>query len=78
MNPLFAYVLSGILARILGTIRWETAAGTTVSLKGWIYQSLYASWLPPKLASLSFALSIVAIILAFCWVLFKRKIYIKV
>lgn len=78
MNALFAYILSGVLATLLYTINWTNAAGESISLKGWIYNSLFTSWLSPKNASLGFALFNVVVVLAFCWVLYRKKIYIKV
>lgn len=78
MNALFAYILSTIIAKMMYTINWIDSAGETVSLKGWMYASFYTSWLPPKAASLAFALTNVLIVLAFCWILYRKKIYIKV
>lgn len=78
MNALFAYILSGVLAVLLYTIKWTNTAGETITLKGWIYDAFYTSWLSPKNASLAFALTNVVVVLAFCGILYRRKIYIKV
>lgn len=78
MNALFAYILSGVLAVMLYTISWTNAAGESISLKSWLYSTFYTSWMGPKNASLAFALTNVAIVLVFCWILYRRKIYIKV
>lgn len=78
MNALFAYILSGVLATLLYTISWTNAAGESITLKAWLYDGLFTSWLSPKNASLGFALLNVLVVLAFCWVLYRRKIYIKV
>lgn len=72
-NPLFIFVLSGLIAKLLGIINWNGA-----SLKGWLYNTLYLSWLDSNLASLLFAVSFLILMwLQGRW-LDKRKIYIKV
>ena len=78
MNALFAYILSSFMAKMLYIINWIDRTGETVTLKAWIYESFYTSWLPPKVASMAFALSNVLVVLAICWILYRRKIYIKV
>jgi predicted acyltransferase len=78
MNALFAYLLSGVFATLLYTISWTSAAGNSTSLKGWLYQSFFTSWLSPKNASLGFALFNVLVVLAFSWILYRKNIYIKV
>lgn len=78
MNPLFLYVLSGLLAKLLIYTKWETATGETQSLWGWIYGNIFESILSPKSASLAFAISFVLIHLLVGWILWKRKIFIKV
>lgn len=78
MNALFAYILSGVLAVLLFTIKWENGAGELISLRSWIYNGLYTPFLSPKRASLAFALSNVLVVYAFCVVLYRKKIYIKV
>lgn len=78
MNALFAYILSSVLATLLYTVSWTNTAGESTSLKGWLYSNLFTSWLSPKNASLAFALINVLLVLAFCWILYRRKIYIKV
>ncbi len=78
MNALFAYILSGIFAVLMFTIKWPVGEGEMISLQGFLYKNLYTSWMAPKVASLAYALTNVGVILAACWVLYKKKIYIKV
>lgn len=78
VNPLFAYVLSGIVAKLMYTIHWTTAAGDTQTPKGWVYQHWFESWLSPYNASLGFALLNVAFCLGVVWLLYRKRIYIKV
>jgi len=78
MNALFAYILSSGFAKLTGLIRWQTAAGDTMSVRGWLYQNFFTSWLPDYNASLAFAIFNVLFVFFFCWILYKKKIYIKV
>jgi predicted acyltransferase len=77
MNAIFVFVASGALAKIL--IRTKIGEGEShTSLWGYIYKNVYASWLPPKDASLAFAVTLILFFLAILWWMFKKKIFIKV
>jgi predicted acyltransferase len=78
VNPILAFVGSGMMARLIYSVIKVPYDGATVSLQSAIYQSLYASWLPPRLASLAFAFSFVLLWLGILWVLYKRRIFLKV
>ncbi len=73
MNPLFIYILHSVIVKIMFAINID--GGTTYS---WIYKNAFLSWLSPNNASLAFALMHVGINLLVAWVLYKRKIFIKV
>lgn len=78
-NPLVAFLGSGLMARtIYSLIRIPQADGSTPSLQRVIYETAYASWLPPRDASLLFALSFVAVWALILWALDRRKVYWKV
>lgn len=68
-NPIVAFVGSEMLARLMYSITPAESA---------IYHAAYASWLPPRLASFAFALSIVLAWLAVLTVLYRRRIFLKV
>lgn len=72
-NPLFIYIMAGVFVILLGLIK----VGDT-SLKGWIYQHGYQSWLTDYNASLAFAISYMLIMWLLGYWMDKRKIYIKV
>ena len=72
-NPLILYVLSGLVVTILSMI----PIGDT-SLRGFIYQNFYTSWLSPKMASFLFAFSYMLIIWLIGLAMDRKKIYIKV
>jgi len=73
INALSAYVLSGLLARFLGLIQVGEQ-----SLKGWIYDNLFLSWLGPYNASLAFAMVFVFCLFALSWLLYRKGVIIKV
>ncbi|HEU4647539.1 MAG TPA: heparan-alpha-glucosaminide N-acetyltransferase domain-containing protein, partial [Gemmatimonadales bacterium] len=56
VNPIVAFVGSEMMARLIYSVIEVPYRGDTVSLQSAIYLSAFASWLPPQLASLAFAL----------------------
>jgi predicted acyltransferase len=78
VNPIAAYVGSGVLSRLLYTLILVPHRGGKTTLQTAIYQSAYASWLDPRNASLLFALTYVLLWLAIMWVLYRRNIFLKV
>ena len=78
VNSIAAYVLSGLLAKVLLRIRWTGAEGSRISLNSWLYSHYFASWIPDYFASLAWALVHVAVVLAVMWWLYRRKIFIKI
>ena len=77
-NPIVAFVGSGMMARLIYSMLKVESGGQPVSLQAWLYQTLYASWLAPRNASLLFAITFVLVWLAILWVLYRRRIFIKV
>jgi predicted acyltransferase len=78
VNAIALFVGSGIMARLMGLIRIPRPDGTGVTLKTWIYSGLFASWLPPLRASLAFAIAFILLWLGLMWILYWRKIYIRI
>ena len=78
VNAIALYVGAGIMAELLGLIKVTGADGTKIPLGLWIYDNLFASWASPVNASLAFAIVFVLVWLGLMWVLFRRKIFIKV
>jgi predicted acyltransferase len=78
VNAIALYVGAGLMAELLGVIKLTGADGTKISLGSWIYQNLFASWASPINASLAFAISFVLVWLGLMWILYNRKIFIKV
>jgi predicted acyltransferase len=75
MNAIAVFVASGLLAKQMGLIR---VGPSDVTLKTWIYSELFASWAGPLNGSLFFAVTYILFWLAIMWVLYQRRIFIKI
>jgi len=78
VNALALYSLSGLVADILTEIHLGRPDGTVETLRTFIYRELFAAHLAPLNASLAFALSYVVFWWGVMWVLYRRKIFIRV
>ena len=77
VNPLFIYVLAGVLSILVGNITF-TYNSETISLHGFIYNEVLLPCLGDYLSSFVFALLFVAVNWFIGNILYKRKIYIKI
>lgn len=83
-NPLFIFVLSGLLPRLLGLFRIQTGvndAGEALYTTplGWFYTNVCAKVPgPPEIGSFCYALVFIACCWAICYVLDKKGVYVKV
>ncbi len=81
-NPLFIFMLSGILPRLLGLIRIPVGGvdGTYESPFAWFYEHICRPLFSTNLnaGSLFYALCIITFYWAIAWWLDKQKIYVKV
>jgi predicted acyltransferase len=75
MNAIAVFVASGLVAKQMGLTR---VGLNEVPLKAWIYDELFVPWAGPMNGSLLFAMSYVLFWLAIMWVLFLRRIFIKI
>jgi predicted acyltransferase len=78
VNPIAAFVGAELTARLIySVIRVPTVAGT-VPLEQALYHALYAPALPPRVASLAFALTVVLFWYGVLAVLYRKRIFFKV
>jgi predicted acyltransferase len=75
MNAIAVFVASGLMAKQMGLTR---VGPSEIPLKTWVYENLFASWAGPLNGSLFFAVSYVLLWLALMWVLYRRRIFIKI
>jgi predicted acyltransferase len=79
MNPIVAFVGSGVMARLIYTIfKVPGPDGQPVPVQAAFHDAVFASWLPPRLASLCFALTFVLFWYAILAVMHRQRIYLKV
>jgi predicted acyltransferase len=78
MNPILAFVGSGMMARLMGSIIKVERDGQRVSLQRAIYESTFASWLSPMNASLLFAVCFVVFWFLILGALYKKRVFLKV
>jgi predicted acyltransferase len=66
------------MARCIYTLWHVDYQGKSVSLVEAIYQSALVPWLPPRVASLGFAIAFVGVWFGILSLLYKRNIVLKV
>ena len=77
VNAIAAYVLSELLAATLPNIPIHTATRTT-SLQGWIYHGLFTPLASSINASLLFAIAYVLFCWVVMWLLYRKRIFLKI
>ncbi len=78
MNALFIFAFSGLLAKMLGFIKFSADDGNLMSLKALLYAPIKASALSPVNQSLLFAVLFNLVMLGIAWLMWKKKWFIKV
>ncbi len=78
VNALVLFVGSGVMARLLTLIKVPLGDGTQIALQTWIFRKAFLSWLPPYRASLAFAVAFILVWLGLMWILYRRKIFLRV
>ena len=78
VNAIVLFVGTGVMARMLGLIKLPGPDGTKQPLQGYIFNHAFASWLRPINASLAFAISFILLWLFLMWLLYRKRIIIKI
>jgi predicted acyltransferase len=78
VNALPLFVFSGIMARMLGAMRVTGNDGQRISLHSWIFDNIYLSIAPPVDASLGYAVSFILVWLFLMWMLYRKRIFVRV
>jgi len=78
MNPIVAFVGSGVLARCVYTLWKVDYNGKPTPVETVIYNDVFAPWLEPRNASLAMAIVTVLFWFAVLAVMYRRKIFLKV
>lgn len=78
MNAITVFFLSGIVGRIMYMVKWTTDDGKIVTIKSYLFDNFFLSWLEPINASLAWAIFYILFWLGLMWILYAKKIFIKV
>lgn len=82
INPLFMYCLGAVLSIVIGAVKvpWSGAASGSITIKGWCYKAVLMPLCgdDATLASLLFAILFVLFNWCIGYILYKKKIYIKI
>jgi predicted acyltransferase len=78
VNALALFIGSGLMARMIGIIKVPGKEGSQVSLQGWIYDTVFVPLADAKTSSLLFAICFILFWLFLMWLLYRKRIYIKV
>ena len=68
VNALALFVGTALMVRLMALLH----------VQGWIFRNLFLSWAQPINASLFYALAFILLWLFFMWLLYRKRIYIKV
>ena len=55
-----------------------SADGNAITVKAWIYENLFASWLAGPNASLAFAIAFIAVLYLCMLPLYRKNLFIKI
>jgi predicted acyltransferase len=78
VNPMVAFLGSGAMARLLGSVIQIPSAGEIVPIQRVIYGSFFATWLEPRNASLLYACTFVLVWAALLGLLSRKHVYLKI
>lgn len=74
-NPLFLFVMSGVIVKTMGFSYFNING---MPLQSWIYVNVYKNIIDPTFGSLLYAITFVAVLWILAEFLYRKKIYIKV
>jgi predicted acyltransferase len=78
VNAITVFFLSGLLPRTLNMIKVNMPDGQETGLQNWLYQTFYSANFSPVNSSLAWAVSQILFWYVLLYIMYKRKIIIKV
>lgn len=78
VNPILAFVGSGLTARLIYSVIKVQYNGEVVPLQTAIYKSVFEPFFDPRLSSMLFALVFTTLWLGILWILYRKRIFLKV
>ncbi|MGI8469924.1 MAG: hypothetical protein ACR2N3_15905, partial [Pyrinomonadaceae bacterium] len=77
-NALALYFFSSIFARIMNNISWKLPDGAATNVQKWIFDTFFSPLASPYNASLIYSISYIFLWLFLMWMLYRKRIFIKV
>jgi predicted acyltransferase len=77
-NALIIYFLAELFSHIISLVSFTQPDGSSVDLKTFIYEKIFASWASPVNASVLFAICVVLLWLGVATILYRKRVFIKV
>lgn len=78
VNPMVAFVGSGLMARLIGSLIKVDYDGKSTSLQAATYRMFYEPYFEPKFASLLWGLSFVVLWLGILWIFYRKNWFLRV
>lgn len=78
LNAITVFFLSGLIPRLLNMVRISNADGTDTGLQAWMYLHYFKPYFSPVNASLAWAIAFNLFWFIILWVMYRKKIIIKV
>ena len=77
MNAITVFVLSGVIGRIMLTMKVPTGPDQSLSLQTWLFQKIFAPLASPINASLLWAIVYVLLLYLVAWGMYRKKWFVK-
>ncbi|WP_432714138.1 acyltransferase family protein [Pedobacter sp.] len=78
VNAITVFFLSGLLPRTINMFKVQTVEGTEIGAQTWFYHHYYSPYFSPVNASLAWALTQIIFWFIILYIMYKKKIFIKV
>ncbi|WP_129715373.1 acyltransferase family protein [Pedobacter sp. SYP-B3415] len=78
VNAITVFFLSGLMPRLLNMIKVTGADGSKIGLATWKYETFFVPYFSPVNASLASAVVLVLTWMLILWIMYNKKIFIKV
>ena len=77
-NAITVFFISGLLSRTLNLIKVTLTDDSTISINNYLYRTLFIPYLSPYNASLAWAIMWLLFWMCILWIMYNRKIFIKI
>jgi predicted acyltransferase len=77
-NPIAAFVVSTLVTILMLAVKLPGPQGKSRSLYATTYRTVFDRFADPRLGSLLFALAYLAVWVAVCWLLYRKRVFLKI